>query len=89
MEIVQLGEETLAGAQRRLRKVEGQVRAIQRMIDEGRECEEVLRQVAAASKALRRVGVNLAVSGLQHCVEDGQEADQDLERLRRSFLELS
>lgn len=89
MEIERLGEDTLAGARRRLRKVEGQVRAIQRMIDEGRDCEDVLRQVAAATKALRSVGVNLAVSGLEHCVVGGNDQSDDRERFRRSFMELA
>lgn len=92
MDVQELGDEPVAAAQRRLRKVEGQVRAIQRMIDEGRDCEDVLRQVAAATKALKGVGVQLAVSGLEHCVVDGsatREPSEDLERFRRSFVELA
>ncbi|MFO8076796.1 MAG: metal-sensitive transcriptional regulator [Actinomycetota bacterium] len=92
MDVNELGEESVAASLRRLRKVEGQVRAVQRMIEEGRDCEDVLRQVSAAQKALKRVGVNLAVSGLQHCVIDGEDAPgatEDLERFRRSFIELA
>ena len=95
MDVDQLGDEPVAAAQRRLRKVEGQVRAIQRMIDDGRDCEDVLRQIAAATKALKGVGVQLAVTGLEHCVIDGaadsdaEETTADLERFRRSFVELA
>lgn len=92
MDVQDLGDEPVAAAMRRLRKVEGQVRAIQRMIDEGRDCEDVLRQVAAATKALKGVGVQLAVSGLEHCVVDGSattRSSDDLERFRRSFVELA
>ena len=95
MDVDQLGDEPVAAAQRRLRKVEGQVRAIQRMIGDGRDCEDVLRQIAAATKALKGVGVQLAVTGLEHCVIDGKsdsdvgDSTADLERFRRSFVELA
>jgi DNA-binding FrmR family transcriptional regulator len=89
VEIAELGEESVTDAIRRLRKVEGQVRGLQRMLAEGRECEEVLRQIAAASKALRRVGVNLAVTGLEHCVTEGIGEAANRERFRKSFLELA
>ena len=88
MNVTQLGEEPVAAARQRLRKIEGQVRGIQRMLDEDQDCEQVLRQVAAASKALRRVGVHLAVHGLEHCVIDG-DGDPDLEQFRKSFVELT
>jgi CsoR family transcriptional regulator, copper-sensing transcriptional repressor len=90
MEIGELGEEPLAAALLRLRKVEGQVRAVQRMIEDGRQCEDVLRQISAATKALKRTGVHLAVSGLQHCVVDGtKDSAESLEQFRKSFVELS
>lgn len=92
MDVTELGEESVAASLRRLRKVEGQVRAVQRMIEEGRDCEEVLRQIAAAQKALKRVGVNLAVTGLEHCVLDDEgtpNRGDTMERFRRSFVELS
>jgi CsoR family transcriptional regulator, copper-sensing transcriptional repressor len=89
MQFEQLGPDVASDALRRLRKVEGQVRGLQKMIEEGRECEDVLRQVAAASSALRRVGVNLAVSGLEHCIIDTPQTDDSRERFRKAFLELA
>jgi DNA-binding FrmR family transcriptional regulator len=89
MHIDRLGESAVADAQRRLRKVEGQVRGLQRMIDEGRDCEDVLRQVAAAAGALRRVGVNLALTGLEHCIADDTADEQARARFRKAFLELA
>ncbi len=89
MDVGELGEETVTSAQQRLRRVEGQVRGIQRMLEEGSDCEEVLRQIAAASKALRRVGVHLAVNGLEHCALDAEDGRADLDRFRRSFVELT
>jgi CsoR family transcriptional regulator, copper-sensing transcriptional repressor len=89
MQFDQLGPDVAGDALRRLRKVEGQVRGLQRMIEEGRECEDVLRQVAAASSALRRVGVNLAVSGLERCLADRDDHPEAADRFRRAFLELA
>jgi DNA-binding FrmR family transcriptional regulator len=52
----------------RLRRIEGQVRGLQRMIDDDTYCIDVLTQVAAISKALQGVGLGLLEQHLQHCV---------------------
>jgi DNA-binding FrmR family transcriptional regulator len=88
MEIDALDPTAVRETLTRLRKVEGQVRGIQRMIEAGEDCEQVLRQVAAATKALRRAGVTLAAVGLEHCLRDDTN-QLDSERFRRSFLELA
>lgn len=54
----------------RLRRIEGQVRGIQKMVDEGRYCPDVLTQIASVHAALRGVGKVLMRSHLQHCVTD-------------------
>ncbi|MGB8862266.1 MAG: metal-sensitive transcriptional regulator [Ilumatobacteraceae bacterium] len=54
--------------QARLRRIEGQVRGLQRLIDEDTYCIDVLTQVAAVSKALQGVGLHLLEEHLQHCV---------------------
>ena len=55
---------------KRLRRVEGQVRGIQRMVDEGTYCIDVLTQVAAVTKALQAVSIGLVEDHLGHCVVD-------------------
>ncbi|HET6875278.1 MAG TPA: metal-sensitive transcriptional regulator [Acidimicrobiales bacterium] len=52
----------------RLRKIEGQVRGLQRMIEEDRWCPDVVTQVASATRALQEVSVGLLNDHLQHCV---------------------
>ena len=52
----------------RLRRVEGQVRGLQRLIEQDTYCIDVLTQVAAVSKALQGVGVQLLDEHLRHCV---------------------
>jgi len=55
---------------KRLRRVEGQVRGLQRMVDEDTYCIDVLTQVAAVTKALQAVSLGLLEDHLAHCVVD-------------------
>jgi DNA-binding FrmR family transcriptional regulator len=66
---------------KRLRRIEGQIRGIHRMVDEDTYCIDILTQVAAANKALQSVAVGLVEDHLGHCVRDavaagGHEADE-------------
>ena len=66
--------------QRRLRRIEGQIRGLQRMVEEDKYCIEVLTQISAATRALQGVALELLDDHLQHCVRDalaqpGTEAD--------------
>jgi DNA-binding FrmR family transcriptional regulator len=54
----------------RLRRVEGQVRGIQRMVDEDKYCIDILTQVSAATRALQSVALGLLEDHLGHCVAD-------------------
>jgi CsoR family transcriptional regulator, copper-sensing transcriptional repressor len=68
---------------KRLRRIEGQVRGIARMIDEDKYCIDVLTQISAANNALRAVALNLLDEHLSHCVtramaDGGTEADGKL-----------
>lgn len=59
----------------RLRRVEGQVRGLQRMVEDDTYCIDVLTQVSAATKALQSVAVQLLDDHLRHCVADALHAD--------------
>jgi DNA-binding FrmR family transcriptional regulator len=58
---------------RRLRRVEGQVRGLQAMIDEDRYCIEVLTQISAVTRALQEVAIGLLDEHLAHCVREAIE----------------
>ena len=60
---------------RRLRKVEGQVRGIARMVDDDRYCIDVLTQVSAVTRALQEVAVGLLDEHVRHCVLDAARSD--------------
>jgi len=82
--------ETMAGVIRRLRRAQGQIGGVIKMIEEGRDCADVVTQLAAASRALDRAGFKIIASGLQQCALDGNgTADADMDRLERLFLSLA
>lgn len=60
---------------KRLRRIEGQVRGLQRMIDEDTYCIDILTQVSAATKALQSVAVGLLDEHVRHCVADAARGD--------------
>ena len=67
--------------QKRLRRIEGQIRGLQRMVEEDKYCIEILDQVAAATRALQAVAIELLDDHLTHCVSDaltagGRTADE-------------
>jgi DNA-binding FrmR family transcriptional regulator len=69
-----------AAVLKRLRRVEGQVRGLQQMVEDDRYCIDVLTQVSAATKALQAVALELLQDHLSHCVRDavavgGPDAD--------------
>ena len=68
---------------RRLRKIIGQVQALDRMVDENVPCEEVLVQVNAAKSALHKVGQIVLEGHLQHCVRDGIDHGDADETIRK------
>ncbi len=74
---------------RRLRKIEGQVRGIQRMIEEGRYCIDVLTQLAAARQGLNRVGMLILDRHIKGCVinaiRSGEE-ERAVEELNQVLL---
>ncbi|MGW7529221.1 metal-sensitive transcriptional regulator [Streptomyces sp. NPDC054783] len=80
----------------RLRRAQGQIAGVIRMIEEGRDCEDVITQLAAASRALDRAGFAIIATGLQQCVTDiesGRKNGEDPEamraRLEKLFLSLA
>jgi DNA-binding FrmR family transcriptional regulator len=70
----------------RLRRVEGQIRGLQRMVDEDTYCIDVLTQISAATKALQAVALSLLEDHLGHCVADAMSTGGDVadEKLREA-----
>jgi len=70
----------------RLRRIEGQIRGIQRMLEEGRDCEDVLTQLTAARSALDRVGLLLMDWHIERCVLSGLPPDEPRVQALRETL---
>ena len=89
---MELPEEVLDDVRKRLRRAAGQVQAVERMLDEQRECRDVVVQLSAAIKALEQAGFRLVASGLSWCAANPDEADADgypLAELERLFMKIT
>jgi DNA-binding FrmR family transcriptional regulator len=87
-----LPEETIADLIRRLRRVEGQVRGLQQMLTDGRDCRDVVTQLSAANKALEQAGFVLVAAGLTWCLEDPERSASegyDLADVQKMFTKLA
>ncbi len=79
---------------KRLRRIEGQVRGLQRMVDEDTYCIDVLTQVAAVTKALQSVSIGLLDEHVRHCVgeaaagDDPQRTDEMIEEALKAIARL-
>jgi DNA-binding FrmR family transcriptional regulator len=83
---------TTSDLQRRLRKIEGQVRGLQQMIADGRACSDVVTQIAAANKALEQVGLIFLTAGLTWCVQNPERSTArgyEVDDVQRMFLKLA
>lgn len=73
---------------RRLRRIEGQARGLQKMLDDGRDCEEMLTQTMAMRSALDQVGARLMQYHLERCLLEGFDCDPERMARLRSALTL-
>ncbi|MGH2735657.1 MAG: metal-sensitive transcriptional regulator [Actinomycetota bacterium] len=61
----------------RLRRIEGQVRGIQKMVDSDAYCIDILTQVSAVGNALKKVAVGLLDDHMRHCIVEGRQSDRE------------
>lgn len=88
--IVPRDAEEAKGMQHRLRRIEGQIRGIQQMVADDRYCTDILVQISAANKALKKVGLEILEHHTKHCMTgvtdtDKEEAMEDLLQAIRQF----
>ncbi|HSK26097.1 MAG TPA: metal-sensitive transcriptional regulator [Jiangellales bacterium] len=89
---MQIDQESAAEVLVRLRRVRGQVDGVMTMIEQGRECADIVTQMAAVSRALDRAGFKLVASGMEQCMlaeSRGEEPGMSRERLEKLFLALA
>lgn len=85
-------DESIAQVLNRLRRAQGQLAGVISMIEQGRECKDVVTQLAAVSKALDRAGFKIVASGLRECLTetaDGSREPMTETELEKLFLALA
>ncbi|BBZ66473.1 MAG: metal-sensitive transcriptional regulator [Mycolicibacterium insubricum] len=86
-------EDAIAAVLNRLRRAQGQLAGVISMIEAGRDCKDIVTQLAAVSKALDRAGFKIVATGLRECVlgvqEDGQQPPLSQDELEKLFLALA
>ena len=89
---MQLPDEVVDDVRKRLRRVAGQVQGVERMLEEGHECRDVVTQLSAASKALEQAGFRLVAAGLTYCLENPDLAKADgyaIDSVQKMFMKLA
>ena len=85
---MQLDPDATKKAITRLRRAEGQIGGVIRMLEQGRDCKDVVTQLAAVSRALDKAGFSVVASGLKQCLTDGQSG-LDVAEMEKLFLSLA
>ena len=86
---MQLDEDAVKNAVNRLRRAEGQIAGVIRMLETGRDCKDVVTQLAAVSRALDKAGFTIVASGLKQCLQDGDSGELDVAQMEKLFLSLA
>lgn len=87
---MQLDPAEMGSVINRIKRARGQLDGVLRMLEEGRECEDVVTQLAAVSKALDRAGFAIVATGLQQCLASpGGTETMDVKKMEKLFLSLA
>ncbi len=87
---MELDPNDMAPVINRIKRAQGQLAGVLRLLEEGRECEDVVMQLAAVSKALDRAGFAIVANGLQQCLVAGDGIDGvDVKKMEKLFLSLA
>ena len=74
----------------RIKRAQGQLAGVLRMLEEGRDCEDVVTQLAAVSRALDRAGFAIVSTGLRQCLTNGDDVNSvDVKKMEKLFLALA
>ena len=86
-------QEAINAVLNRLRRAQGQLAGVISMIEQGRDCKDVVTQLAAVSRALDRAGFKIVATGLRECIvtdeNDGRQREMSVDELEKLFLALS
>lgn len=86
---MKLDQEEMQNVVRRLKRAQGQIGGIIAMIEDERECQDVVMQIAAVSKAIDRAGFATVAQGLRQCMADPDAEGMDVATMEKLFLSLA
>ncbi|MGW4806064.1 metal-sensitive transcriptional regulator [Kitasatospora sp. NPDC004272] len=88
---MQVGDEAVGAVLNRLRRAQGQLAGVIAMIEAGRDCKDVVTQLAAVSRALDRAGFKIVASGMRQCMAEADEGTAPMSEaeLEKLFLALA
>jgi DNA-binding FrmR family transcriptional regulator len=86
---MQLEADILKSVNNRLDRAQGQLSGVLRMLEEERDCADVVTQLAAVSRALDKAGFAIIAAGLEQCIRAGEDGELDRAKLERVFLSLA
>ncbi|QKW23184.1 metal-sensitive transcriptional regulator [Kitasatospora sp. NA04385] len=88
---MQVDEEAVGAVLNRLRRAQGQLSGVIAMIEAGRDCKDVVTQLAAVSRALDRAGFKILASGMRQCLAESEEGTAPMTEaeLEKMFLTLA
>jgi len=87
---IELDPKEMGKVVNRLKRAQGQLAGVVRMLEEGRDCEDVVTQLSAVSKALDRAGFAIIASGMRQCLVESDGAETlDVQKLQKLFLSLA
>lgn len=86
---MQMDPEEMTTVVNRLNRAQGQLAGIVRMIESGRECRDIVTQIAAVSRALDKAGFAVVATGLKQCMNDDSTGELEIADLEKLFLSLA
>lgn len=87
--VVLRDQEQLEEIFKRVKRAEGQIAGVIRMLEDGRNCEEIVHQMAAVGKAINTAAITLISSSLEECMSEKKNNQAQRERLLKLFLSLA
>jgi len=86
---MKVDDESVGAVLNRLRRAQGQLAGVIAMVESGRDCTEIVTQLAAVSRALDKAGFKIVASGMRQCLASGGESAVTEEQMEKLFLTLA
>lgn len=89
---MEFSDEVVEDVRKRLHRISGQLAGIERMLDDGRDCKDVVTQISAAARGLEQAGFKLVAAGMSYCLNNPEEAEASgypMDVIEKMFMKLA